>query len=151
MVRQIGSGRRADGTEVTRLVLLEGDAATSPPEGARTVAFTEGVDAAQRAELVELRREVVAEATRTGLQLNEAGRAAAAAGRIDFPPTVLAAGDDATELEQAGWISVLVRDGWIDLEPATAELFRRYAELDERQARFTAGLFELPIEAPDGP
>lgn len=145
MLRQIGARRRATGTEDARLVLLEGDATERPPEGARQIAFVDGLAADDRAELEDLRPDVVAAATRTGIELNEAGRDAVQDGQIGFAPAVLAAGDDATSLEEAGWISLLVNNDWIELDPPTAELFRRYAELADRASTYTVGLFEVPI------
>lgn len=43
MVRQVGRGRRADGDETRRLVLLEGPAVDEPPAGATTVARVDGL------------------------------------------------------------------------------------------------------------
>ena len=74
-------------------------------------------------------------ARRDGLVLNEAGVAAAAAGRIAFERTVLAPGADAAALADAGWISALVADGYLALSPGQRSSFRRYSELDRRQYR----------------
>lgn len=144
MVRQVGAGRRADGTETHRLAILEGAAAEAPPDGATTVAYVDGLDASERAELDELRATVVAAASDTGVTLNEAGLDAVAGGRLDAAPTVLAPGSDAGPLADSGLLTALIDEDWIDLDPSTAESFRRYAELAERASRFTVGLFELP-------
>ncbi len=92
MVRQVGDGRRARGDETRQLVLREGQAAVDTPPGATRVAFVDGVDAAEGAELDALRQQVTAAATHDGVTLNEAGRAAAERGEIGFTQTVLAPG-----------------------------------------------------------
>ncbi|MET0325588.1 MAG: hypothetical protein ABW219_10220 [Ilumatobacteraceae bacterium] len=144
-VRQVGTGRRADGTETDRLVLLEGAAAQAPPAGATTVAFVDGLDPSERAELDELRTAVLAAASETGVTLNQDGLDAVAGGRLDAAAEVLAPGADAVLLADSGLLPALIDEGWIDLDPASAAAFRRYAELAERGSRFTVGLFELPV------
>jgi hypothetical protein len=147
MVHQLGERRRSDGDESHRLVLLEATAARTPPPGARPVSLIEGLDATELAELETLRAEVLALSRRDGLFLNASGTAAAAGGRIPFEQTVLAPGDDPTDLEAAGWIGTLVADGFLDLDGGAAEeTFRRYSELERRLATRTVGLFEIPIE-----
>jgi hypothetical protein len=79
-----------------------------------------------------------------GLTLNDAGRAARAAGRIDLPDVVFPPGRDATEFEAGGFLAGLIRDGYVALDPADEDLVRRYAELHERASSFTVGLFEAP-------
>ncbi|MET0143706.1 MAG: hypothetical protein ABW328_02835 [Ilumatobacteraceae bacterium] len=145
MVRQVGGGRRADGREGSQLNIVEGNAALTTPAGSRRVAFVDGVTSAQRAELDQLRAAVITTAARTGLQLNERGMEAAAAGRIGFTETVLAPGGDAATLEREGWLEVLVRDGLVDVDDADATTFQRYAELAELASRFTVGIFERPL------
>ena len=144
MVRQLGERRRADGDEQVRLVILEGAAAEQPPPGARPVAFVRSLGAAELGELDRLRQEVTARAGQDGLTLSDAGVDAARAGRLDFDSTVLAPGEDASALEADGTIAALVVDGYVDLDPASADLFRRYAELRQRGDRQTVGIFELP-------
>ena len=78
------------------------------------------------------------------MTLSDAGVDAARAGRLDFDSTVLAPGEDASALEADGTIAALVVDGYLDLDPASADLFRRYAELRQRADRQTVGIFELP-------
>ncbi len=112
------------------------------------MALVEGLDTAELTELEELRPEVLALARRDGLFLNASGTAAAAGGRIPFEQTVLAPGDDPTDLEAAGWIGTLVADGFLDLgSGAKQKAFQRYSELERRLATRTVGLFEIPIES----
>ena len=144
MVRQLGEGRRADGGESRRLVLLEGDATRSPPPGARAVALVEGLDAEERAEFAQLREEVLALARRDGLALNEAGAAAARAGRIPFEQTVLPPGGDPRSVEF--WLPDLVTGKFVSLTPDQQAPFERYAELSRRFNTQTVGLFELPVD-----
>ncbi len=145
MVRQLGEPRRADGEETSRLVLIEGPATRDPPSGARQVALVEGLDRSEQAELDRLRPAVLELARRDGLSLNESGVAAAAAGRISFERTVLAPGEDPAALADAGWISSLVADGYLELSPEQRGL-PRYSELDRRFSTETVGLYELPLE-----
>ena len=145
MVRQMGERRRAKGDERLRVELLEGLAAEQPPAGARRVAFVEGLDDAEVAELERLATDVVDLASRDGLRLSPAGQRAVRAGRIDEADVVLAPGADATALETSGQLADLVKNGYVVLEPSTAATFRRYAALRERRDRETVGLFELPI------
>jgi hypothetical protein len=144
MVRQMGERRRAKGDERLRLELLEGQAAEQPPSDARTVAIVRGLDEAETAELARLATQVVHLASQDGLQLSDAGRRAVRAGRIDEPQVVLAPGGDATALEAGGVLADLVTNGYLVVDPKTAATFRRYAELRERRARETVGLFEVP-------
>jgi hypothetical protein len=144
MVRQLGERRRASGQETRRIVLLEGDAARTPPEGARPLALVQGVTSAELAELARLRPEVLDLAERDGLVLSDDGLAAAAGGRIPFSRTVLAPGDDPSALDANGWIAVLVADGHLDLTPDQREPFTRYSTLHGRSATATVGVFEIP-------
>jgi hypothetical protein len=146
MIRQVGEGRAAAGTEDRRLLLLEGAATGSPPAGAIELALVDGMSDAQRQELDELRDRMLTLVREDGLELNAAGRAARAAGRIDVPDVVFEPGQDATEFEAGGFLAGLIRDEWVVLEPEVEALARRYAELHERAATYTVGLFEAPVE-----
>jgi hypothetical protein len=148
MVRQLGEDRRADGDEAPRLVLLEGAAATSPPSDAKTVALVMGLSTEEQAELDRLRPEVLALASREGLVLNEAGRAAAAAGRIPLAPTVLAPGADPSGIDF--WLPALVGNGYVELSGDQRIPFQRYTELARRFDRGTVGVFALPTEPAGG-
>ncbi|MGI9052115.1 MAG: hypothetical protein ACR2HQ_05610 [Ilumatobacteraceae bacterium] len=144
-VRQLGEGRRADGTEQRRVFLLEGSAAEAPPDDARRVAFSDGLTVDERAELVERTDEVIGEVGVSGLVLNEAGLDAAAAGRLPFEQIVLQPGGDAAALAEAGWLTAVIENDWVDLPADRRDDWRRWADLDTRQARFTVGLFEAPL------
>jgi hypothetical protein len=148
MVRQLGERRRAHGDEPDRLIILEGDATTAPPAGARPVALVPGLTPAEADELDRLRAEVLAIAARNGLQLDDAGRRALRAGRIDVGDVVLPPGDDPAGLEASGVLAALVADGYVALDPSTEDTFRRYAELQQRKDRQTVGVFEVPTAAP---
>ena len=111
------------------------------------MALVEGLDRGEQVELDRLRPEVLDLARRDGLVLNEAGVAAAAAGRIPFERTVLAPGSDPAPLADAGWISTLVADDYLALRPAQRAALPRYSELDRRFSTETVGLYELPLES----
>jgi hypothetical protein len=145
MARQLGERRRADGDARARLFLLEGDAIDAPPEGARRIAFVQGLDDEETAELERLRTDVIALAARDGVRLNDAGRDARRAGRFDLPDDVVLAGQDPTELEAGGVLAGLIADGYVTLDESTASTFERYADLHRRQARQTVALFEAPL------
>lgn len=145
MVRQTGRGREASGTEDRRLLLIEGQATMTPPDGSTAIAVVDGLSDDQRVELARLRGQVVAMVRAEGLRLNEAGRAARAAGRIELPDVVFPPGADAGELEAGGGLAGLIRDGWVDLLPEHEPSARRYAELHERASTYTVGLFEAPV------
>lgn len=145
MVRQTGRGREASGTEDRRLLLIEGQATMTPPDGSTAIAVVDGLSDDQRVELARLRGQVVAMVRAEGLRLNEAGRAARTAGRIELPDVVFPPGADAGELEAGGGLAGLIRDGWVDLLPEHEPSARRYAELHERASTYTVGLFEAPV------
>jgi hypothetical protein len=143
--RQVGDGRRADGTERRQLVLRLGQAALETPPGARRVAFVDGLDPEAGTELDALRPEVIAAATRSGVALNDAGLAAVRRGDINFGQPLTPPGADATDLERSGWIRVLAMNGWLQAEPGQEQMYRRYAELAARRERLAAALFEEPV------
>ncbi len=144
-IRQIGRGRQADGTETHRVFQVEGSAAATTPAGARRIAFADGLDDAERAELDELRADVIAAASAGGLQLNEAGLAAATAGRLPFEATVLERGGDASAIDAGGWLLELAANEWIDIPTDQQPSWDRFVELDTRRTRFTVALFETPL------
>ncbi len=146
MVRQTGRRREASGDEPRRLLLLEGLATTNPPAGSRPIAVVDGLTDDQRTELAERREAVLTMVREEGLELNDDGRAARAAGRIDLPDVVFEPGADAAEFEAGGFLAGLIRDGWVVLPPEYEAEARRYAELQERAATYTVGLFEAPVE-----
>jgi hypothetical protein len=141
-VRQVGERRRVDGQEQRTLRIVEGLDARTPPPGTNRIAFVSGITPSEEAELDELRAEVIATLTDSGIRLNQRGQDAVAAGRFDFPVGVLAPGADATALEAAGWVQVFITEGYVDLDPAVRERFEHYATLAERASRFTVGIFE---------
>ncbi|MGI8792087.1 MAG: hypothetical protein ACR2H3_02735 [Acidimicrobiales bacterium] len=60
MVAQLGPARRATGRESSKIVVLEGDLALSPPHASRRLSFVAGLNAAERAELENLRGRILA-------------------------------------------------------------------------------------------
>ncbi|MGH9272258.1 MAG: hypothetical protein ACRDZ2_13405, partial [Ilumatobacteraceae bacterium] len=110
MSRQIGTGRRADGTERRQVFLREGNAATSTPDGARRVAYVPGLDGAEDLERLQLRSIVIDAATAGGVRLNAAGLDAVAAGETTFSEVVLEPGSDAAGLADEGWLAYLINE-----------------------------------------
>ncbi len=130
------------GDERRTLRIVEGLDARNPPPGTNRIAYVSGISPDEETELGELRPQVIATLSDSGIRLNQRGQDAVAAGRFNFPVDVLAPGADASALEAAGWLQVFIAEGYIDLDPATRADFQRYAALAERAARFTVGIFE---------
>ena len=145
MVPQVGRRRLATGIERRRIFLVEGSAAESAPDGSRRIAFVQGLDGADEIEWTRLSGTVIDVATQRGVQLNEVGLEASAAGLTTFDRLVLEPGQDASGLADEGWLALLITNGWIDLPVDPNSDWLRYAELEARRQRFTVGLFEGPV------
>ena len=145
MVGQMGRARRADGTESRRLVLIEGEAALDPPVDADVVAFVDGLDAGERAELDVVTVALLQDLSRTGLRLNADGRAARAAGRFDVSDEVIMPGRVGTGPETRGLLTMLINGGYVELDGSVEATARRYAELSSMAQTSTVGLFERPL------
>ena len=146
MIRQLGNGRRADGSEQAQIYLVEGSAAEATPAGSIRLAFVPGLEGPDDVEWSRLSVSVVDDVTERGVRLNDAGLAAAASGLTTFGEVVVERGSDASGLADEGWLAILINEGWIDVPADLAADWSRYAELEARRQQFTVGLFEAPVE-----
>jgi hypothetical protein len=131
--RYAGPSRAYHGQDVPRLFVREGDAARSAPDGARRVAFVDGLGRGEAEELASLQAEL---------------RPFIAAGGLAVRPGT----SDATGLTDAQlrdpdhvfYTRALVgpaRDDRLDVPQRWADVLRRYAELQYRADRLTAAVF----------
>ena len=147
MVRQLGERRRADGDETAPPGPVEGAATRIRRRARARSPSSRASTASEQAELDRLRPEVLALARRDGLRPQRVRGRRRRAGRIPFERTVLAPGADPPTLDDAGWISTLVADGYLAPRPQrSAPPLPRYSELDRRFSTETVGLFELPLD-----
>ena len=133
-------------TRPRRLVLLEGAGTVAPPPGAEAIAIVDGMTDEERTELAARRADVLAIVAERGLRLDEDGRAARAAGRFDLPDDVVAPGTDASAFEAGGGLAGLIRDGYVEIDPADRVVMERYAQLQQQASNYTVGLFEVPVD-----
>ncbi|HKA85547.1 MAG TPA: hypothetical protein VKD21_16870 [Acidimicrobiales bacterium] len=136
--RYAGPSRAYHGQDVPRLIVREGDAARTVPDGARRVAFVDGLGPGEAEELASLQAEL---------------RPFIAAGGIAVRPgTSAATGLTASQLRDpdrllpTGALVGLVRDDRLDVPPRWAAVLGRYAELQSRADRLTAAVFVEPRE-----
>ena len=52
----------------------------------------------------------------------------------------------ATAFEAGGGLARLIRDGYVEIDPADRVVMERYAQLQQQATNHTVGLFEAPIE-----
>jgi hypothetical protein len=147
LIRQLGERRRLRGDAETRLFLLEGRDALDVPAGDRVVALSTPLSAAEQDELRADEGALVAFAVAAPVGLNEAGEAARAEGRLPVDPSSLgAAVGDPRAVVVSGVLPALVRDGYVDADPATVAAATRYAELlTEVNAGTTVAVVASPI------
>ena len=137
--RQLGDGRKADGTARERIYLREGEEAEVVPEGARRVVYVQGITDAEASELRRLMRDIAD----LDVSLNEAGRAAHAREPLPyFRDDVV----DVADMVETGWLSVFVNAGVVAVPDADREDVERYADLWYRRNRLTIALFVEPID-----
>jgi hypothetical protein len=82
-LRQLGEGRRRDGTNaVADLTIVSGDFAVFPPDGVDVIALHQGLDEDERLELFVLRADLQQAIADGTLRLNERGRRLAREGAL---------------------------------------------------------------------
>lgn len=138
-VRQLGEGRRADGEATWRMYLREGADAEETPEGARRVAFVDGLDMDERDELERLKRQLVD----VDVRLTDRGQAANA---LDPLPHLRDEAPDVAGMVREGWLSVYVLGGLVDVPASDRADVLRYADLWYRWNRYTIALFVEPVD-----
>ncbi|MGH9248760.1 MAG: hypothetical protein ACRD0W_04480 [Acidimicrobiales bacterium] len=156
MVRQLGTARRySPGDASVRLFLREGDAARQVPEGARRVAFVDGTDAAEAAELRRVQEDLRPFIAAGGLRLTARARAEANDPTVDNPdaPVTTAELRDPDQLFAPGTASsrynrklvyLVEADRLAVAEPWSSEL-ERYADLQQQGDRLTVAVFVEPL------
>jgi len=146
LVRQLGEARRADGSEVLRMRLLEGRAALEVPAGSERVAFSSPLTGAEIERLVAGERQVVELLRGVGLELTDAGRELVASGGIGVDPRELErAAAEPEALVGSGGFAALVVTGSVVVDPVSDELFRDVAALRLRVTTTTAALLVDPL------
>jgi len=135
--RQLGGDRADRGEAAARVFALEGDAASTVPDGTRRVAYVPGLDVEEVRELHALERRLVD----LPVELSDSGRAARSNGALlsfaDGTPT-------AEQLLAFGELAALVNDGLLEIPDDRAAEVARYAALRYRWDRLTVGLFLDP-------
>lgn len=143
MIRQLGPTRRFDGTNAERLLLVrEGEAVRTPPPGTTRIALVEGLDEAERAEVVTLTDQVVARLAAEPLRLNAAGRDAVAQGTVAAPD-----GFDPAGLVRTRLLFALADRDLLDVDPALAVDLERLGGLVSRADVETVAVFVGPLSA----
>ena len=148
MVRQLGPSRRAAPGD-RRLLIREGDGTQEAPPGARRAVLVEGLDAAGKAELAQLRAEVVGTLRALGgVPLNERGRAALAGGDLPVLASVPAPpGPEPEALLASRELAFLVEHDLLERVAGRRAVFERHTALQRTWDRETVALFVAP---PDG-
>jgi len=146
LVRQLGPTRRFDGTNATATLRYRvGDGALTTPRGTRRVAIHQALDRRRRRELAALRVRLAAYLEDHGVELNQRGREALAAG--DLPRTARPTKDGTLEGEfllASRAVVFLVQRDLLALGTTWAPVFRRYADLQDRHDTETVALFLGP-------
>jgi hypothetical protein len=144
MVHQLGSSRRADGTERGSVLVRDREAALVTPPGATLVARVLGLPADQRADMERQQQEIAAYVADHGLPLNAQGRIARRLGALDgvtdagvvAHPELFVQGSD---------FGLLVRRQLASIDPAWRPRIARYLALHERWERGTIAVFLAPL------
>ena len=145
LVGHFGTDRRADrGEAKSELLLRYGDEARTPPPGSEEVALIEGLDAAERREVADLRDEIAAHIESDGISLNDAGERALVAGSLPNVARQQPGPFDLDALFDSREISLLGASGWLDASEPVRRTFARYAELQSTADSQTVALFVRP-------
>lgn len=148
MIRQLGPSRRA-GPGDQRLLVREGDATQQTPPGQRRAVLVEGLDYQEKAELEDVRAEVLGHLEDLGrVPLNERGETALALGDLPIAadrPEVLTTEPEALLVTRE--LGRMIERDLVDLDERWQAAFDRYAELQRTWDYETVALFIAP---PDG-
>jgi len=136
--RYAGPSRAYHGQDVPRLFVREGDAARTVPDGARRVAFVDGLDQGEAEELASLQAELRPFIAAGGIAVRPGTSAA-----IALTDSQLR---DPDHLFHTRALVGLARDDRLDVPQRWAEVLGRYAELQHRADRHTAAVFVEPLE-----
>jgi hypothetical protein len=142
LVRQLGNARRATGNEQVRLVLREGRAAISAPTGATVVAFTSPLSSAEIDDVIAGEAAMVDQIALMGVTFTDAGARLVESGAFGATADeIVAASFDAEALVGSGMAAALVHADAIELDPSTAGVMRRTADLRVRLDDTTVAVF----------
>jgi hypothetical protein len=156
LVRQLGPARRySPGDASVRLFLREGDAARRVTDGARRVAFVDGTDPAEAAELRRLQEDLRPFIAAGGLRLTARARAQAEDPTVDDPdaavttaelrdPDQLFAPETALPRYNRKLVYLVEDDRLAVAEPWSTKL-ERYAALQQQADRLTVAVFVEPL------
>ena len=156
IIRQVGAGRRyTPGDASVRLFLREGDAARQVPDGVRRVAFVDGTDPAEAAELRRLQEDLRPFIAAGGLRLTARARAEASDPTVDNPdaPVTTAQLRDPDQLFAPGTASsrynrklvYLVAGDRLAVPDPWSSRLERYADLQQQADRLTVAVFVEPL------
>jgi hypothetical protein len=148
LVRQLGEGRRFDGSNArSRLLLVVGNTADEPFAGepeARRLVLHEALAPEEEQEMVRLRRELEADLRERGaLPLNDRGRKAVADGRLPEEGTRRPF-DPVAALDSRALMIAGLR-GYLEGAEEWRDRVERYAELQFRLDEETVALFVAPL------
>jgi hypothetical protein len=147
MIRQLGPSRRFTGTNARAALSLRiGDEARVTPPGARRVALHEGLTAEEQLELAALETRIEKYIRDGRLRLNRRGREALRNGDL---PTLrrhsLRQIVDPELLFSSRELVWSVRQDLLVLDDRRAQVFERYADLQDRGDNETVALFLQPL------
>jgi hypothetical protein len=156
IVRQVGAARRySPGDASVRLFLREGDAARQVPDGIRRVAFVDGTDPAEAAELRRLQEDLRPFIASRGLRLTERARTEANDLTVDNPdaPVTTAELRDPEHLFAPGTASsrynrklvYLVDADRLAVSDPWSSRLERYADLQQQADRLTVAVLVEPL------
>jgi hypothetical protein len=143
-IRQVGEGRRDEGDADARIYLARGDSTQTVPAGERRVALVEGLDPAERSELLRLRDDVAGEIERDGIPLTERGEESLELGQVPDVEAFRDGSMTAAQVAAGDQLVFLVDNHLLDLDGEAEELFDRYADLQRRWQRHTVAVFLDP-------
>ena len=136
--RQIGTGRRDDGTAESVRFFREGVAAEEVPAGARRIARHDGLTMDEQAELGRRERDL----DNLTVQLDAKGRAAVAVGGL--PAFAHGRVPTTAELLSDGTLAELLRLGLVDVPHGRAAELARYQQLRTAADRETVSVYLAP-------
>lgn len=141
LVRQLGPGRRATGTE-QRLLVVEGIDPLIPP-GGRLVASATALGPGDAAELATLRRTLTGRIEDDGLPADEGARRAVDVGLVATPLNADGTFRDGA-LVARGELAALLLDGYLDPPSGWEAQLDRYGALEWAASRRTASVIVAP-------
>ncbi len=144
LVRQLGEGRRAEGQERARLLVLQGPG-PALPAGARVLAAVEGLTPDAARTEAELRRRVRAMARHGDVRLTDRGRRQDPADLALLQPGPDGSLDPGL-LDHPGVVADAVVRGQLSAPGEHGELLRRWALLARQRDRGTLTVAVAPLE-----